>query len=322
MTYQPPGGPPPPPQPPWQPQPAGAPYPASAYGTPGYGYTPTAQVKPLKGLVMAVVVLLAVTGLAAMWATGALFHRASVVNDFTGFGGVSVKDVSDADSQVNGAVGFLQFSILATGVLWIIWQFRFAKNAQVLRGNYGLAPGWAIGGWFVPLGNLVLPQLQLLQAAKASDPDLPPGHPPGSGRAPSTVAAWWVAYDLGGALFAIGAVMRPNKNDFDFDLDRFVRADRVSAFACLIYIAAAVIAIVMVRALSERQMRAAASAAPYQPGYQQPPPGQWQQPPPQQWQQPAAPPPPQTWQPPPPNQPWQPPAPDQTWPPPAPPPPQ
>jgi hypothetical protein len=292
-------------------------------------------VKPLKGLVTAVVVLLAVTGLASLWATVALFHRASVVSDFTGFGSVTVQDVSDADSQVSGAVGLLQFGILATAVLWMIWQYRFAKNAQALRGNYGLAPGWAIGGWFVPIGNLVLPQLQLLQAAKASDPDLPVGQAAASGRAPASVAAWWVAYDLAAVLFGIGAIMRPNKDDFDFDLDRFVRADRVSAFSCLIYLVAAVIAILMVRALSDRQMRAAASAAPYQQGYQQPyqqgyqqpyqqpypPQQQWQQPPPQQPPQTWAPPPPnQTWQPPPPNEPWQPPPPAAP-PPPAPPPP-
>jgi hypothetical protein len=294
----------------------GAPYPASAYGTPGYGYAPAGQVKPLKGLTTAVVSLLAITGLAALWAAFALFHRASVVSDFTGFGGVSVKDISDADSQVSGSVALLQFGILATAVLWLIWQFRFAKNAQALRGSYGLAPGWAIGGWFIPIGNLVLPQLQLFQAAKASDPDLPPGQPAASGRALGSVAAWWVAYDLAAALFAIGSVMRPNKDDFNFDLDRFVRADRVSAFSCLIYVVAAVLAIFMVRALSDRQMRAAASAAPYQQGYQQPyqQPFQqgYQQPYPPQQPYPQAPPPaqpPQTWAPPPPNQTWQPPPP-------------
>jgi hypothetical protein len=318
MSYQPPGGPPPPPQPPWQPPPMGAPYPASAYGapaygTPGYGYAPAAQAKPLKGLTTAVVVLLAVTGLVALWATVALFHRASVASDFTPLGGVSLQDLQDADSQVSGSVGLFGVLLIATGVLWIVWQFRFATNARALRGSYGLAPGWAIGGWFIPIGNLVLPQLQLFQAAKASDPDLPAGQTVASGRVPSSVAAWWIAYDLGAVLFSLGSLTRPNDNAVDFDVDKFIRADRVSAFGCLVYIAAAVIAIVMVRALSDRQMRAAASASPYQQPYPQP--GT-----PQQWQRPAPAPPPQTWQPPPPNQPWQPPPPNQPWPPPAPPP--
>jgi hypothetical protein len=297
----------------------GAPYPASSYGAPGYGYAAPAQVKPLKGLATAISVLLAITGLAAVWAAVALFHRASVVSDFTGLAGVSIQDIKDADSQVSGSVGLFQFGLLATGIVWIIWQFRFAKNAQALRGNYGLAPGWAIGGWFIPFGNLVLPQLQLFQAAKASSPDLPPGQPATAGTAPASVLAWWVAYDLAGALFAIGQLTRPDKNSFNFDLDKFVRADRLSGFSCLVYVVAAVIAILMVRALTDRQARAAASAAPYQQPYQQgyaPPsaPGQYPPPaaapgqyaPPGQYPPPAAPP-PQTWAPPPPNEPWRPP---------------
>ncbi|MEY2460078.1 MAG: hypothetical protein QOG30_1908 [Acidimicrobiaceae bacterium] len=325
MSYEPPGGPPPPPQQPWAPQPAGAPYPATAYGTPGYGYAPAAQVKPLKGLATAVAVLVGLTGLVAVWAAIALFHRASVASDFTGFGGVTLQDLRDADSQVSGAVGLLGFALIATGVVWVIWQFRFATNARALRGDYGLAPGWAIGGWFIPLGNFVLPQLQLFQAAKASAPDLAPGQPAAAGTAPASVPAWWIAYDLGAILFSIGSISRPSRNSFDFDLDKFIRADRVTGFACLIYVVAAVIAIVMVRALSDSQMRAAANAPhqqPYQQGYGQPSP-------PQPWAQPAPPPQPQTWQPPPPNQPWQPPPPPQPppptqpWqPPPAPPPPQ
>ena len=314
MSYQPPGGPPPPPQPPWQPQPMGAPYPASAYGTPGYGYAPTAQVKPLKGLATAITVLLVISILLAVFAAAALIHRASVVDDLTGsFSIPSFQDIKDADDQVKATIALLELAAVATGIVWIVWQYRFAKNAQALRGNYGLAAGWAIGGWFIPFAWLVLPQLQLFQAAKASDPDIPPGQSSASGRAPASVAAWWVAYVLAGVLFSISSLMRPNENTFGgfSDIDRFARADRIGAFASLVLIIAAVIAIVMVRALSDRQTRAAASAAPYQQSYPQPaPPQQWQQPaaPPPPWQQPAAPPPPQ-WQPPPPNEPWQPPPP-------------
>jgi hypothetical protein len=256
----------------------------------------------------ALTILLAVTALAAIYAAIALFHRASVVSDFKDFANFpSFSDIKTADDQVTAGVGLLQFGLLATGIVWIVWQFRHAKNAQILRGTYGLAPGWAIGGWFIPLGNLVIPQLQLFQAAKASDPDLPPGQPAAAGRAPTSVAVWWVLYDLAGILFAVGAISRPSKSDLDFDIDRFVNADRLSAFASLLYVAAAVLAIVVVRALNDRQARALAGHIPQQPQpYQQPAP-----PPTQQWSPPAPPPPPAA---PPPTQ--------QQWPPPpAPPPP-
>ncbi len=54
-------------------------------------------------------------------------------------------------------------------MVFIIWQFRHAKNAQVLGAYGGLGPGWAIGGWFVPFANYVLPAMQMHQSSRASD---------------------------------------------------------------------------------------------------------------------------------------------------------
>jgi hypothetical protein len=332
MSYEPPGGPPPPPSPAWQPQQAGAPYPASAYSTPGYSYAPAGQPKSLKGLSTATMILLAVAGLAAIYGAIALFHRASVVDDFTSFGGASIQDVKDADDGAAASFGLFVVALIAAGVVWIIWQFRHAKNAELLRGNYGLPSGWAIGGWFIPLGNYVLPQLQLFQAAKASDPDLPPGQPASAGRSPSSIVSWWIVTDLAWLLFGVGRTIRPSNDELNFgNLDRFVRADRLGGFSFLLFIAGAVLAIHVVKSLTERQTLALSRYTPSvpPPAYQPAPPPPYQQ----QWQQPAAPPPPYAAPPPysgpppaapppfapPPPAPAPPPAPPQQWPPPPPP---
>jgi hypothetical protein len=256
----------------------------------------------LKGLATAVTILLAITGLCSAVGLFAFLHRASVADDLTRL--FKVTEAQQADDRVRATMAFFQLSLLATGVLWIIWQFRHAKNAQALRGNYGLPPGWAIGGWFIPLGNFVLPQLQLLQAARASDPDLPAGQPASSGSVPGVVPVWWAAYDGAAVLFAIGALVRPNLNDFAPDIDRFVQADRLSALAMALYVLAAILGIVMVRTLTARQERAMASigSSPAPQGYgqtwQPPPP---QAPPPSMQQWPPAPgtlpPPPEQWPP-------------------------
>ena len=330
MSYEPPGGAPPPPSswpPPAAPPPPGTPYPAAAYNTGGYAYAPAPTTQGTKGLATALTVLLAITSLTAIFVAIAFFHRASLIVD-TNRVFFNLKEVSDADDAARAAVTFFALGVLATGVVWIIWQFRYAKNAQLLRGNYGLQSGWAIGGWFVPFGNLVLPQLQLLQAARASDPDLVHGQPASSGRPPSTVVPWWILLDLAWVFYAFGSSTRPSDTDVAMDLDRFVRADRLSGVAGVLFMLAGLVAIFVVRSCTERQTRALASYTPQPPAapqWQQPPPPQWQQPlppPPQQWP-PAAPPPPAPPPPasPPPGPP--PPAPPhpQQWPP-APPPPQ
>src|SRR3954453_68149 len=324
MSYEPPGGASPPP-PPWQPPPAAppppsTPYPAAGYSTGGYAYASTPSTQATRGLSTALTILLAITALTGIFVAIAFFHRASLVDD-TNRVFFDLDAVNDADSTVSGAVAFFMLGLLATGVVWIIWQFRYAKNAELLRGNYGLPSGWAIGGWFVPLGNFALPQLQLLQAARASDPDLAQGQPVASGRAPSMIVPWWVLFDLAWSFFFFGRVTRPNDTDLVSlsELDKFVRADRISGAAALLFLAAGLVAILVVRSCTERQMRALASFTPQAPPTAPSPP-QWQPPPPSspQWQQPPPPPPASQWPPPAPP----PPPPPQQWPPPPPAPPQ
>src|SRR4051812_45696496 len=104
MSYEPPGGPPPPP-PGWQPPPAGAPYPASAYPTaPGYGYAASSPTKSVKGLSTAITIMLALTGLLALGAAVAFFHRASVYSDYRD-GLAAFSEVHDADTGAAGVVG-------------------------------------------------------------------------------------------------------------------------------------------------------------------------------------------------------------------------
>ena len=258
-------------------------------------------MKPLKGLATAIMILLGITALVALFAAFAYFNRASVLDDLAN---KTIQDVEDADDFVGAANGFFSLMSIATAVVWIIWQFRHAKNAVALRGPTGLAPGWAIGGWFIPVGNLVLPQMQLMQAAKASDPDLAPGQPTANGRAPGALIAWWVLLVLAAVMnFGASVVRGPGSDDFDFDPDNFMQGDRIAAFAMMVFIAAAIAGIFLVKELSDRQARAMGVA-----GGGQAAPSQYQQahqPPQQQWQQPAPPPPPaqpqpQQWQPPPP----------------------
>jgi hypothetical protein len=128
-----------------------------------------------------------------------------------------------------------------------------------LGGRLGLGPGWAIGGWFIPLANFVLPTLQIRQSARAS------------GRVPGVVAAWTTTYVIAVAGYASASGIRPklpsaSGNATDF-IDKFVQADRMAAGASVIYAVAGVLAIMMVRTLSKNQEQAAAQRAQQQPPY-------------------------------------------------------
>jgi hypothetical protein len=77
------------------------------------------------------------------------------------------------------------------GVLVIMWLARARANADALYpAPHRLGAGWVIGSWFVPVGNLFLPVLVVLDVVKASHP---------AGRSIPQVAIWWAGW-IGGSI--------------------------------------------------------------------------------------------------------------------------
>jgi hypothetical protein len=217
-------------------------------------------VQSLEGLALAVQILLGITAAICLFGVVAFAARASVLDDFLNSDGglnfSSLSDLSDADDTVAAAVSFTLLGVLATGVLFIIWQFRHAKNAEAMGGKHGLGAEWAIAGWFIPCANLALPAVQLFQSSQASDPALPPQAPAERGRSTPLVIFWAIAFGVGSALFSISRAMFPDEDEVALDIDRAqdgVSADNLGAAGYLILVVAAVLGAVMVRQLSRRQ---------------------------------------------------------------------
>jgi hypothetical protein len=76
---------------------------------------------------------------------------------------------------------------IVVGVLFLIWFHRAATIAARLGRPARHSPGWAVGGWFIPIGNLFLPY----QSAR----DL---FRPFEQRRRRLVGRWWAAYLLAG----------------------------------------------------------------------------------------------------------------------------
>lgn len=82
---------------------------------------------------------------------------------------------------------------LASLVVALVWVFRVASNAQRLRGDGKPSPGWAVGSWFIPLANIVLPIFPMRDTARAT-------------QAGGLAVAWgsaWAGYMLG--TYVVGA---------------------------------------------------------------------------------------------------------------------
>lgn len=58
-----------------------------------------------------------------------------------------------------------------SAVTFIMWFYRAHRNLRALGYCYlDYAPGWTIGGWFVPIGNLFIPYLVMVEIWRGSDP--------------------------------------------------------------------------------------------------------------------------------------------------------
>ncbi|MDN3295935.1 DUF4328 domain-containing protein [Streptomyces ficellus] len=96
---------------------------------------------------------------------------------------------------ISVAAGLQMVALAATAVLFIIWLHRVRVNAGVLAPDVLTnGPGWAIGGWFIPVVNLWIPRRIARETWQASkrDPHDGPGH-----KEPATVLnVWWALWLL------------------------------------------------------------------------------------------------------------------------------
>lgn len=126
---------------------------------------PTAEARHLLrspvGLSRAVVALLGAVIFTDVLALAAgLYFRGvlgdGIADDFVAF---YSGEAERADLQYSFAGSLQVMMILATAVLFIIWFRRVRRNAEVFdAGLQQMKPGWAIGAWFVPIGNFWLPR--------------------------------------------------------------------------------------------------------------------------------------------------------------------
>ena len=89
-------------------------------------------------------------------------------------------------------------AVLAAGILVIIWMYRIADNLRLLHRPSRWAPGWAIGGWFLPPLLFIIPTLMLTELWRSSDPDTPTGSDPSvrSRSASPLIPAWFILYSV------------------------------------------------------------------------------------------------------------------------------
>ncbi len=237
-----------------------APYP---YPGPYPTHTPMARWYHVRGPVGALTVLLVLSAVANGLLILALLALRASVDDYSG-GAASLGDVEDMVGVVGLAFVAVSGLMIAVFVLTIVWEWRLAKNHQLLgRPDTAFGPGWAIGAWFIPLANFVIPILQLRDLWKGSAPGLPRGSP--VWKRQSTGALLWVWWGLFVASVVIDWISSISVDEETDEISEVTgQLDRLTGVAVLAYslrIAAAILFILVIKRLTARQEAAVAEAA-------------------------------------------------------------
>ncbi len=209
----------------------------------------TRALRSPRGLATATSVLLgavAVTDLFALYA-GLQLHL--VAGDFLDRGPEEI-DRTDLLYQLSG---YLQMSgTLATAVVFIIWFFRVRSNADLLAPDVCTRNrGWAIGGWFIPVGNLWLPFGVARETWVASTQHAPDGAWRTVSQWP--IRTWWGTWIAALFVYRGGTTMASHATT----PEAIQRSTDVVMLADALNLAAALFAILFVRRLTAMQHRKA-----------------------------------------------------------------
>ncbi|WDG33491.1 DUF4328 domain-containing protein [Streptomyces sp. CA-278952] len=163
------------------------------------------------------------------------------LNIYTG-PGLRAQELYDLAGTVQTA------AFLATGVLFIIWFHRTRRNAEVFEsGVQRMGPGWAVGGWFVPVANLWFPYRVASGIWEASVRL----HPDGGWRTvPKTVLNLWWGGWIVSVLASRIAVSQWNRAQ---EPEQIADAAALVAAADALDLVAAVLAVLFVRAVTRMQ---------------------------------------------------------------------
>jgi hypothetical protein len=256
--------PPPPPAPPpgyyapgTTPQPPGA--------APGVAYGPAPRWRSLRGITTALTWLFAAHIVFMAVLIIGVFNHLRVLSDHESGGIVrDTKAVNDSNALAGSMIILSGLVSIAIFVLLIIWLYRAAKNNEALgRLNPRLGPGWAIGGWFIPVANFVIPFIVMDDVWRGADPSIARGDP--GWRRSSTLGAIW-AWLVTAVIWYVPSTIASSGGDVRADEpDKVRRNDTLRIIGAISAILAAVFAIIVIRRIAARQdecLRAQQASAP------------------------------------------------------------
>lgn len=110
-------------------------------------------------------------------------------------------------------VGLWGLAAAVVAVLVVMWWYRAYRTIEAVPAlGRSWSPGWAIGGWFIPLASLIIPKLVLNEIDRVSSA-AEDGDPAEWKSRPLLGLAnwWWALWVVGSTVAGMGTLLTPTE---------------------------------------------------------------------------------------------------------------
>jgi hypothetical protein len=215
--------------------------------------TPTTPFRDAHGLAVAVISMLFCMALIQLLIAILGFTMIGQLQDDVGFG------VSDTVDRLDAASFVLILLTIGTIVAWCMWQYRAQRNVRAFGANgLRISPGWAVGWWFIPFANLVMPYRAMSELMRASSPSAGPNSWQRVATSP-LLPLWWGFLLLGNVVARVGTSMIDESVGSN-TIPEVLTSIRWLIVGLLVLVVAAVFALLVVREVDRRQTERRRSA--------------------------------------------------------------
>jgi hypothetical protein len=165
--------------------------------------------------------------------------------------------LADAEEVSEGVVGVFSLCGIVVAILTIIWwyqAYQAIERAGVAQRRW--SSGWAVGGWFIPLANLVIPKKVLDEIDRVSAAATDGAGEWRQRRVLRVSNWWWGCFVAGSVLLGIGSGVAADQVERGLpDPDLYSSALSTSSAGFMVSVAAALFGAATLRIIGERLNR-------------------------------------------------------------------
>jgi hypothetical protein len=219
-------------------------YPPSPYSQPSYA-PPPPPLRPARGLGLFAVIGLVITSVVSILAAVIDLWYAGVIDEMI----ADIDSVPEARINqaylVYGLSGLLETAALILAIVaFLVWLFRVRSNAEILApGQHRRSTPWLIFAWIIPIISFWFPK-QIVDDIWTASRDRDQS---GAGL----IGFWWAAWVIGSLVENVAGRLLFNAEE----LDSIAAAARFDVVSIGLMLVAAVLAVFVVRQITEAQER-------------------------------------------------------------------